>query len=58
MVQTPEQDIVIFKDFEMVSIFYAGLTGFKCSEFIKYLPYIESYNNDRSRIIKLYENVG
>ena len=63
IMQIPEQNIDMLehfqnKDFETVFIFYAGLTRFKCLDFTKYLPYINSYNNGRSRITKLYEDAG
>ena len=59
----PKQDVDMFehfqnKDFEAVFIFYAGLTRFKCLDFTKYLPCINSYNNSIPRITKLYEDAG
>ena len=63
IMQMPKRDIDMLehfqnKDFETVFIFYAGLTGFKCLDFTKYLSYINSYNNGRSRLTKLYEDAG
>ena len=63
MTQTPEQKIDVSehfqdKNFEIPFIFYAGLTRFKCLEFTIFLPFINSYNNRRSRVMKLFENVG
>ena len=63
MAQTLEQNIDILRhfqntNFEAPFIFYAGLTGFKCLEFTNFLPFINSHNSRRSRVMKLFENAG
>ena len=63
MTQIPEQRINIiehFQDinFEIVLIFYAGLTGFESLDFVQFLPFIVSHNNRRSRVGKLVDKAG
>ena len=63
MAQISEQRINItehFQDmnFEIALIFYAGLTGFKNLDYAKFLPFIDSHNNKRSRVMKLVDEAG
>ena len=63
MTKIPEQNVKILehfqnKNFQIVLIFYAGLTGFKCLEFSKFLPFVDSCYNRKSKTVKLLDKIS